>query len=46
MHIRQSLAQKKPVVQFFVLLAAVLIVMAAVYLNGDYTAIAYVYESV
>lgn len=45
-HIRQSLAQKKPVVQFFVLLAAVLIVMAAVYLNGDYTAIAYVYESV
>lgn len=44
--IRRSLAQRKPIVQFLALLAAIVILMATVYLNGDYTAIAYVYENV
>lgn len=44
--IRATLAQKKTVVQFAVLFVAILILLVRVWLNGDYTAIAYVYENI
>lgn len=44
--IRRSLAQKHWLVQFAVLFAAVLLLLVFVYLNTDYTAIAFVYENV
>lgn len=44
--IRKTLAGKKPIVQFLVLLGALLLLLTSVYLNGDYTPIAYVYENV
>lgn len=44
--IRQSLAEKHWSVQFAVTFAAVFLLVAFVYLNTDYTAIAYVYENV
>lgn len=44
--IRASLAKRTPVVQFAVLFVAILLLLVCVWLNGDYTAIAYVYENV
>ena len=43
---RTALAAKRPVVQFLVLVAALFLLLATVYLNTGYTAIAYVYENV
>ena len=44
--VRTALAAKRPVVQFLVLVAALFLLLATVYLNTGYTAIAYVYENV
>ena len=46
MPIRKTLEKQSPAVQFGVLFAAVLLLVACVYLNTDYTAIMYVYENV
>ena len=46
MPIRKTLEKQSPAVQFGVLFAAVLLLVAFVYLNTDYTAIMYVYENV
>lgn len=44
--VRETLAKKHPAVQFTVIFAAVLLLVFCVYLNSDYTAIAYVYENI
>ena len=44
--VRTALAANRPVVQFLVLVAALFLLLATVYLNTGYTAIAYVYENV
>lgn len=44
--VRQAFYRKPAAFQFFVLFAAVLLLVAFVYMNDSYTAIAYVYESV
>lgn len=44
--IRKTLERQRPAVQFGVLFIAVLLLVACVYLNTDYTAIMYVYENV
>lgn len=42
----KSLAAKPAFVQFLLLLTAILLLLVFVYLNGDYTAIGYIYENV
>ena len=44
--VRQALSRRPAAVQFAVVFAGVLLLIGCVYLNSDYTAIAYVYENV